>query len=111
LERRNKVWNRRNNADLERKYKGKVPLPELKDVLLLEEKERRFQKFQLASGRLLDAIKELRSTARDKERSRHIPVVRDEKLVGVVSIGDMVKHQLAECQYEHKAMREYIATG
>jgi CBS domain-containing protein len=46
-----------------------------------------------------------------KERSRHIPVVRDEKLVGVVSIGDMVKHQLAECQDEHKAMREYIATG
>jgi CBS domain-containing protein len=45
------------------------------------------------------------------ERSRHLPVIRDEKLVGVVSIGDMVKHQLAECQYEHKAMREYIATG
>jgi CBS domain-containing protein len=45
------------------------------------------------------------------ERSRHLPVVRDEKLVGVVSIGDMVKLQLAECQYEHKAMREYIATG
>lgn len=45
------------------------------------------------------------------ERSRHLPVIRDEKLVGLVSIGDMVKHQLAECQYEHKAMREYIATG
>jgi CBS domain-containing protein len=45
------------------------------------------------------------------ERSRHLPVIKDKKLVGVVSIGDMVKHQLAECQYEHKAMREYIATG
>ena len=45
------------------------------------------------------------------ERSRHLPVVRDERLVGLVSIGDMVKHQLADCQYEHKAMREYIATG
>ena len=45
------------------------------------------------------------------ERSRHIPVVRDEKLVGVLSIGDMVKHKLDECLYEHKAMREYIATG
>jgi hypothetical protein len=45
------------------------------------------------------------------ERSRHLPVIRDEKLVGVVSIGDMVKHQLGECQYEHKAMQEYIATG
>ena len=45
------------------------------------------------------------------ERSRHLPVIRDEKLVGLVSIGDMVKHRLAECQYEHKAMREYITTG
>jgi CBS domain-containing protein len=45
------------------------------------------------------------------QRSRHLPVIRDEKLVGLVSIGDMVKHQLADCQYEHKAMREYIATG
>jgi CBS domain-containing protein len=45
------------------------------------------------------------------QRSRHLPVIRDEKLVGLVSIGDMIKHQLAECQYEHKAMREYIATG
>ena len=45
------------------------------------------------------------------ERSRHLPVIRDERLVGLVSIGDMVKHRLAECEYEHKAMREYIATS
>lgn len=45
------------------------------------------------------------------ERSRHLPVIRDERLVGLVSIGDMVKHRLAECEYEHKAMREYIATA
>ena len=45
------------------------------------------------------------------ERSRHLPVIRNEKLVGLVSIGDMVKHRLAECEYEHKAMREYIATA
>ena len=45
------------------------------------------------------------------ERSRHLPVIRDERLVGLVSIGDMVKHRLADCEYEHKAMREYIATA
>jgi CBS domain-containing protein len=44
-------------------------------------------------------------------RFRHLPVVRDEKLVGLVSIGDVVKHRLAECEYEHKAMREYITTA
>ena len=45
------------------------------------------------------------------ERSRHLPVIRDERLVGLVSIGDMVKHRLAECEYEHQLMREYIAAG
>ena len=45
------------------------------------------------------------------ERSRHLPVISNEKLVGLVSIGDMVKYQLGECEYEHKAMREYIATA
>jgi CBS domain-containing protein len=44
-------------------------------------------------------------------RFRHLPVIRHEKLVGLVSIGDLVKHRLAECEYEHKAMREYIATA
>jgi CBS domain-containing protein len=45
------------------------------------------------------------------ERSRHLPVISNEKLVGLVSIGDMVKYRLGECEYEHKAMREYIATA
>jgi CBS domain-containing protein len=44
-------------------------------------------------------------------RFRHLPVIRDEKLVGLVSIGDVVKHRLADCEYEHKAMREYITTA
>ena len=44
-------------------------------------------------------------------RFRHLPVIRDEQLVGLVSIGDLVKYRLAECEYEHKAMREYIATA
>jgi predicted transcriptional regulator len=45
------------------------------------------------------------------ERSRHLPVISNEKLVGLVSIGDMIKYKLGECEYEHKAMREYIATA
>jgi CBS domain-containing protein len=31
------------------------------------------------------------------ERSRHLPVISHEKLVGLVSIGDMVKYRLGEC--------------
>ena len=44
-------------------------------------------------------------------RFRHLPVICQERLVGLVSIGDVVKHRLAECEYEHKAMREYITTA
>jgi CBS domain-containing protein len=44
------------------------------------------------------------------ERSRHIPVIKNGNLVGLVSIGDIIKYRLGECEYEHKAMREYIAS-
>lgn len=42
-------------------------------------------------------------------RIRHIPVVDGEKrLVGIVSIGDVVKHHLDEIQQEAVSLREYI---
>jgi CBS domain-containing protein len=40
-------------------------------------------------------------------RIRHLPVVRDGKLVGIISIGDIVKHRLAETQLEADVMRDY----
>jgi CBS domain-containing protein len=40
---------------------------------------------------------------------RHVPVVENGKLAGMVSIGDIVKYRLAEMETEHKAMRDYIA--
>ncbi|RUP10966.1 CBS domain-containing protein [Hyphomicrobium sp.] len=44
-------------------------------------------------------------------RFRHIPVVEDGTLVGIVSIGDVVKHHTAEVELEVTAMRGYLATG
>ena len=41
-------------------------------------------------------------------RFRHLPVVTDGALVGIVSIGDVVKHHVAEVEMEATAMREYI---
>ncbi|MCB4768252.1 CBS domain-containing protein [Ancylobacter sp. Lp-2] len=41
-------------------------------------------------------------------RFRHMPVVQGGKLIGLVSIGDVVKHRLAEFERESSAMREYI---
>ncbi len=42
-------------------------------------------------------------------RFRHLPVVEDGKLVGIVSIGDVVKSRLEELESETTTLREYIA--
>lgn len=42
---------------------------------------------------------------------RHLPVVTHGKLVGIVSIGDVVKQRVDEIERESEAMREYIQTA
>ena len=42
---------------------------------------------------------------------RHIPVVDQGRLSGIVSIGDVVKHRLEEMEHESSALREYILTA
>jgi len=44
-----------------------------------------------------------------ERRFRHLPVVIDGSLVGIVSIGDVVKNYVVEMQTEATAIREYIA--
>jgi CBS domain-containing protein len=44
-------------------------------------------------------------------RFRHLPVERDGKLIGVVSIGDVVKRRIEEVQREAEEIRAYIATA
>lgn len=44
-------------------------------------------------------------------RFRHMPVVDRGRLIGLVSIGDVVRMRIAEAEMEAAAMREYIATG
>lgn len=41
-------------------------------------------------------------------RFRHMPVVTDGKLAGVISIGDVVKHKIAQVEQEAEQMRSYI---
>ncbi len=42
---------------------------------------------------------------------RHLPVVDRDRLVGIVSIGDIVKHRLWEMEQESAALRDYIQSA
>ncbi|CAH1677121.1 Inosine-5-monophosphate dehydrogenase [Hyphomicrobiales bacterium] len=42
-------------------------------------------------------------------RFRHVPVVENGRVTGLVSIGDVVKHRVAAIEAESQAMRDYIA--
>ncbi|WP_298747848.1 CBS domain-containing protein [uncultured Brevundimonas sp.] len=44
-------------------------------------------------------------------RIRHLPVLREGRLAGVISIGDVVKCQIAEATQEAESLRTYIAAG
>ncbi len=44
-------------------------------------------------------------------RFRHLPVVDEGKLAGIVSIGDVVKHHVAAVELEASALRGYIVAG
>jgi CBS domain-containing protein len=43
-------------------------------------------------------------------RVRHLPVMEEVRLVGIVSIGDLVKHRIAVAEAESAALQDYIAT-
>ena len=42
---------------------------------------------------------------------RHLPVLEDGKLIGIISIGDVVKERVGEVEQESKAMLDYIRTA
>lgn len=44
-------------------------------------------------------------------RIRHLPVLKESRLAGVISIGDVVKCQIAEATQEAEQLRTYIAAG
>ncbi|MFP5449551.1 MAG: inosine-5-monophosphate dehydrogenase [Caulobacterales bacterium 32-67-6] len=60
-----------------------------------------------APGETVDALLE-RMTDR---RVRHLPVCQEDKLLGIVSIGDLVKHKISEVVAEADGLKAYIAAG
>ena len=46
-----------------------------------------------------------------ERRIRHLPVVEDGEVKGMISIGDVVKERMQETEQEAEALKAYIATG
>lgn len=44
-------------------------------------------------------------------RFRHMPVITDGRIAGIISTGDAVKYRLEQMEEEQSALREYIATA
>jgi CBS domain-containing protein len=57
-----------------------------------------------------DDLRAVRRTMTER-RIRHVPVVAEGRLIGIVSIGDVVKHRLQEMEREQSALRDYIQTA
>jgi CBS domain-containing protein len=57
-----------------------------------------------------EAVDEILARMTDR-RIRHLPVVVDGRLLGIVSIGDLVKAKIAETEAEAEGLRAYIAAA
>jgi CBS domain-containing protein len=57
-----------------------------------------------------DTVDSLLSQMTDR-RIRHLPVCHRERLVGLVSIGDLVKSKISEAEAEAEGLKAYIAAG
>jgi CBS domain-containing protein len=44
-------------------------------------------------------------------RIRHLPVIKDGRLMGIISIGDLVKSKIAETEAEAENLKAYITAG
>lgn len=62
------------------------------------------------SCKINDNIVDLMATMTE-HRVRHIPVIENGELQGIVSIGDVVKNRIAETEQEAELLREYISSA
>jgi CBS domain-containing protein len=76
----------------------------------LEEPVSRYMTRQIVTCSEGDVLDQIMATM-TAGRFRHMPVIEDDALVGIVSIGDVVKHHIAEVEMEASAMRTYLVAG
>ena len=87
-------------------------------VRLYAEGDRDFDKLPIESrmtcsvvvGRLSMSVDEALALMTER-RFRHLPVVEDGELIGLVSIGDLVKRRMDGIEQEAAAMRDYIQSA
>jgi CBS domain-containing protein len=65
---------------------------------------------KVVSCREKDTVSEIMETMTNG-KFRHLPVVEDGKVVGLISIGDIVKWRVSEYEREQEALRDYIKTA
>ena len=75
---------------------------------VLEQPVSDFMTKTVVTAREADTINRLMAEMTTR-RFRHMPVVERDRLIGLVSIGDLVKIQIAEIEMEATATREYTA--
>ena len=64
---------------------------------------------EVTTGQPEDSVSEILAIMTVK-RFRHLPVIEETRMVGVISLGDLVKAQLEEIAFEAKVLREYISS-
>ena len=77
---------------------------------ILDEKVEQVMTRKVITCRPSDTVAAIMETMTEG-KFRHLPVVDQGKLVGVISIGDVVKWRVGEIENESAALREYIATA
>jgi CBS domain-containing protein len=65
---------------------------------------------KVVSCRESDTVSEIMETM-TRGKFRHLPVVEDNRVVGLISIGDVVKWRVGEYEREQEALRDYIKTA
>jgi CBS domain-containing protein len=77
---------------------------------VLNEPVRTVMSPKVVTCRIVDTVAGIMETMTN-HKFRHLPVVEDGRLIGLISIGDVVKQRVEEYEHEQEAMRDYIATA
>jgi CBS domain-containing protein len=79
-------------------------------AIALEEEVERHMQANCCMVNEHDSIDDASDTM-TQQRCRHLPVIREGRLAGLVSIGDVVKYRIEMIDAERLALRHYIATA